>query len=600
MTQDNTFDIIIAGGGATGCVIAGKLAAANAGLKVLILEAGPHSLNVDTHIQPVRYIANLMSPNKSSKSFTLHVSQPSEAVANRRIVVPAGSVLGGGSSVNFMVYTRAAASDYDCWEKIHQNPGWGSKDLIPLLKEIETYTLEASLNSTHGSNGPIRISAPKEYTNVATQFLDVARHYDKRRGVTDDWNDFTNANAYGVWAKYIHDKTGRRSDTAHNFVYNQADNQNLVVRVESRVVRVLFDGTRAEGVEYVASEDKVIHKVFASRLVVISAGAFGSPSILERSGIGADEVLQKNGIPQLVDLPGVGIDYNDHNVIFTHYKACQEAETIDHIVYGTPDALQKHIDQWTKSGDGLMAHNGLNAGFKLRPSSEDLQELGPAFEKRWNDFFALFPDKPVILGGPANAYTGIGPMDPGAKYFALLYALLYPASTGSVHIAHGLDPYGPLDFHHSYLENEADVVVYRWTYKHLREIARRMGFYRGEVLDSHPNFSEKSAAICKPEDGPIDINAPRIAYTVEDDAAIDDFHRRTIGTAWHSMGTCAMKPRSKGGVVDSRLNVYGTTHLKVADLSICPENVGANTYNTALAVGAKAAMLIAEELDLRL
>ncbi|RXW15040.1 hypothetical protein EST38_g10808 [Candolleomyces aberdarensis] len=587
-----TYDIIFVGGGAAGCVAAGQLAAANPGLKVLILEAGPHSLNVDTHVQPVRYLANLFNANKLRKSFTLHVAQPSEAVANRKIVVPSGRVLGGGSSVNFMVYTRASASDYDTWEEVHENPGWGSKDLIPLLKQVETYTVPTS-NSTHGTDGPIRISYPTDSLNVAQQFLEVVAKYDKDRPVTDDWNDFKTGDAYGIWPKYIDDKTGRRSDTAHHFIYNQAENKNLTVLTESRGVRVVFEGTRAVGVEFIAGDANSPSHAFASKLVVLSAGSFGSPAILERSGIGAQDVLHKNGITHLVDLPGVGERYNDHNIALTHYAVSPEADSVDAAVHGPEDALSPHIVQWKETGKGWMARNGVDAAFKMRPTAEELKTMGPAFEKRWKDFFEAFPDKPVMLGAPMAAYVFLI-----TQKVSLLVVL--PASTGSVHIAHGLDPYGPLNFIHSYLDDEADVAVFRWMYKHLREIARRMPFYRGEILDCHPAFPAGSGATCKPENDPVDIDAPKLVYTVEDDVAIDDFHRRTIATAWHALGTCAMKPRDKGGVVDSRLNVYGTTQLKIADLSICPENVGANTYNTALAVGAKAAILIAEDLGLNL
>ncbi|KAJ3518992.1 hypothetical protein NMY22_g13408 [Coprinellus aureogranulatus] len=597
--EPNTFDIIFVGGGAAGSVAAGRLAAANPGLRVLVLEAGPHSLDVDTYVQPVRYVSNLLNTNKIAKNFSLHVSQPTAAVGNRPIVFPTGRVLGGGSSVNFMVYTRAAASDFDDWEKKYENPGWGSQALIPLLKEIETYRLPVS-NSTHGTRGPIRISFPEDHVNVATQFLDVAGQYDKDRHLTDDWNDFQEANAYGIWAKYISDETGRRSDAAHYFLYNQASNRNLEIRTESRAIRVLFEGTKATGVEYVHPGQAKPARVFATKLVVLSSGAFGSPAILERSGIGSKGVLQANGVEQLVDLPGVGENFNDHNLSFSYYKVSEEAETIDHIVRGSEDDLKDYVKQWKETGKGLMAHNGLNVGCKLRPSAAEIKAMGPAFEKRWNEFYATSPDKPVMLGGAVAAFTSLNPPDPDGKYMNLLYALMYPASTGSVHITSAVDPFSPLNFHHGYFENDADLSAFRWMYKHLREIGRRMPFYRGEIPEFHPAFPADSDAACKVDNVPASLDAPNIVYTAEDDAAIDHYHRTTIRTAWHALGTCAMKPKERNGVVDNRLNVYGTTNLKIADLSICPDNVGANTYNTALAVGAKAAVLIAEDFGLRL
>ena len=128
--------------------------------------------------------------------------------------------------------------------------------------------------------------------------------------------------------------------------------------------------------------------------------------------------------------------------------------------------------------------------------------------------------------------------------------------------------------------SEADVAAFRWMYKHLREIGRRMTCYRGEVLQSHPNFAEGSVAACNEDAYPVPWHSPKINWTKEDDKAIDAFHRQTskkkvhfqanqtdsaqVGTAWHGLGTCAMKPRDQGGVVDCRLNVYGTMNLKVA------------------------------------
>ncbi|KAF5368098.1 hypothetical protein D9758_004388 [Tetrapyrgos nigripes] len=153
----------------------------------------------------------------------------------------------------------------------------------------------------------------------------------------------------------------------------------------------------------------------------------------------------------------------------------------------------------------------------------------------------------------------------------------------------------PPDFDPKYLESPADVAAFRWGYKHSCELIRRMKFYRGGVPSGHPKFPKGSKASVRECSGPDPIDAGPIEYTKQDDLAIDSFHRDVVGTAWHALGTCAMKPRDQGGVVDSKLNVYGVENLKVVDLSIAPSNVGANTYNTALIVGEKAALIIAAE-----
>ncbi|KAK7032266.1 hypothetical protein VNI00_013225 [Paramarasmius palmivorus] len=528
--------------GTAACVTAGRLAAADPSLKILLLEAGPHVRDLAKHIQPGRYFNNLAISEQNL--FTFHIGKPSKALNGRSAVVPTGRCVGGGSSVNFVMYTRASASDYDDWEK-QGNPGWGSKVLIPLSNKAETFQVEGYTG--HGTSGPIKISAGGIITNVGQELLDVATVYDKERGGDQ---------AAGL--EYTDDDVGRN-----------------------------------QGVESV-------HRVTASRLVVLSAGAFGSPAILERSGIGSKELLQKLDIPVLVDLPGVGENYNDHNLVFNGYYASSESDTMDDIFRGTEEEIEPYVTQWQKGEKkGLMAHNGIDGGIKIRPNEKDLQEIGSTFKKRWEEFYLKSPDKPVMWAGVLCAYTGSDPNVPRGKYFSTGYYAEYPISTGRVHIKTAQDPYAPLDFEPGFLDDPADLHVLRWTYKHMREIARRMKHYRGEIPSHHPHFPTSSAAATGKRSGPDDMNAEHIVYTEEDNEAIDDFHRRTVETTWHSLGTCAMKPREKNGVVDPSLNVYGVRNLKVVDLSIAPSNVGANTYNTALVIGEKAAVVIARELGIK-
>jgi len=181
----------------------------------------------------------------------------------------------------------------------------------------------------------------------------------------------------------------------------------------------------------------------------------------------------------------------------------------------------------------------------------------------------------------------------------MVYFVDYPVSRGHVHITSGENPQAALDFDSGMLSEPADLAVLRLAYKKSREYSRRMRFYRGDLLSGHPKFAEGAAVACSNESLPADIPAPNLVYTPEDDKALDTFHKAFAISTWHSMGTCAMKPREKGGVVDSSLNVYGVEGLKVADISICPANVGANTYSTALVIGEKAAVIIAQELGIK-
>ncbi|KAJ7227334.1 GMC oxidoreductase-domain-containing protein [Mycena pura] len=597
MAQPAVHDIIFAGGGTTACVVAGRLAAADPNLKILIIEAGQHTNNVKTHIQPARYFANLVS---GGDTLTFHTTKPSKALGNRPCIIPAGKAVGGGSTVNFMMYTRASASDYDDWEKLG-NPGWGSKDLVPLSNKAETFEPNAK---NHGTSGPIKITNV-QHVNVAKHFFDVAAARDKERGFTEDTSDFstTSINKYSPWPRYVSLETGHRSDTAHHYIYNQSHNKNLEILTHCRVKRVIFEGDRAVGVEYIshhpdtANKDAIV-QAYASRLVVLSSGAFGSPAILERSGIGAPDLLKAHDISKIVALPGVGENYNDHNLLFVPYRTTNDEITMDEIFHGNDADIKPHEDRWLRDGKGLMSLNGVEAGIKIRPNARDLEVLGSTFTKRWQEFFANQPDKPVMYIGPLVYYAGANAEAIGRKHFVFAYYTEYPASLGRTHIKCS-NPFTPLDIEPGFLDKPEDVAVLRWSYKWSREMARRMASYRGEFAPDHPQFPVGSQAACGPADGPVPIMAPDIVYTAEDDEAIDTFHRATVSTTWHSLGTCAMKPRNQGGVVDSRLNVYGVKNLKIADLSIAPTNVGANTYNSALVVGEKAALILAEELGIK-
>ncbi|KAF7327926.1 GMC-OxRdtase-N domain-containing protein [Mycena kentingensis (nom. inval.)] len=598
----DSYDLIFAGGGTTACIVAGRLAKADLSLKILLVEAGKHTKDIDTHVQPARYYNNLIS---GGDTFTYHVTKPSPALRNRLCIIPSGKGVGGGSAVNFMMYTRASPSDYEDWKNLG-NPGWGAADLTPLANKAKTF--EAG-DKNHGSSGPLKISTVRNTSemqiDIARQFMEVAAKRDKEREYTADANDFSadSINKYAPWSRYMSPENGHRSDTAHHYIYHP-NLPNVEILTHARVQRVIFEGDRAVGIEYIshhpdANNNEQVHTVKASKQIVVSGGAFGSPAILERSGIGSSDILKALDIKQVVDLPGVGENYNDHNVIIPPYRTTLDETTLDDMFYGKGEVLQPHVDRFMKDGKGLMAHNAIESGIKIRPNAADLEVLGPSFKNRWQEFFANQPDKPVMWIGTLVAYTGKSPAEvyPAHKHFGVGYYTEYPASIGRTHIT-SVDPFAALAIEPGFLDKEEDVAVLRWSYKWSREMARRMPAFRGESVPDHPSFPADSSAATGPAIGPVPIDAPDLVYSAADDAAIDEYHRAVVGTTWHSLGTCAMKPRAQNGVVDSRLNVYGVKGLKVADLSIAPTNVGANTYNSAIVVGEKAAVILAEELGI--
>ncbi|CCM05911.1 uncharacterized protein FIBRA_08149 [Fibroporia radiculosa] len=627
-TEELEVDIIVAGGGTAGCVIAGRLATADPTLTILVIEAGQPTREELPHIQPARFLSHSLPGSLTMKRY---VGRKCEQLGGRCPVVPCGECLGGGSSVNFMMYNRPSKSDFDDWETVYGNTGWGSKDLLPLFQKartvirvMETYQVEND-RETHGYSGPIQVSYGGHFTTWGQEFLNIASRYDKKRISTNDPNGMRpqDINAYGRWEKYIGAENGRRSDVPHHYLF-QKEFRNLTIRTGHLVKRVLFEGNRAVGVEYLPNprlHAAVTHKVHSARarqMVIVSAGALASPTILERSGIGSGVLLHSLGIETIVDLPGVGENYQglpslisnvhystahhvsiiDHNVLFVPYNVDQEVETLDGIVQNDEAELEKWSAQWTKDGSGLMSHNGIDGGVKLRPLEEELDQLGPEFEQRWTEYFANAPDKPVMWLGCYALYMGDPSLFLPGKYCSIGCFLHYPDSVGHIHATSADDMTAPPDFDPNFLVQPGDIALLRWGYKHGRELARRMPSYRGEFAPSHPTFSCDSPAACQSQRHPINVSDPNIDYTTEDDRAIDEYIRKVVATTWHSLGTCAMIPRDKGGVVDSNLDVYGVEGLKVADLSIAPANVSANTYSTALVVGEKASEIVMRELGI--
>ncbi|KAG9316078.1 GMC oxidoreductase-domain-containing protein [Chiua virens] len=593
------FDIIFAGGGTTACVIAGRLTTADPVLKILIIESGQHSRDNPCHVQPCRYVENI-APDSTTVSF--HVGKSSAHLNGRAPVVPCGRTVGGGSAVNFMMYVRGSASDYDDWAALG-NEGWGFDELLPLIRKIETFTPIPD-RATHGYSGPIGISAKGTDFGIGKQFLEVGKAYDPDRPQVDDTNDFKTGNAYGPAYRYVDPATGKRCDTASRYLYPHSGNPNVVIMVGKRVKRIIIENGRAVGVEYTSDaisdpeKSRELITAKATKLVVVSGGAFGSPSILERSGIGSPRILAKHNVDVLVDLPGVGENYMDHYNVRPVFHLSDETETMDD-VWRDSGVITEFLKEWEVSGKGKIAYNGIEAMLKMRPTAAELASAGPALQLRWETFFQNRPDKPMAMIVPFSGFRLHHSLI-GLKFISVSNYILYPEAIGHVHITSREDANAPLDFDPESCSKPGDVALLTLLYKMTRERVRRMPAYRGEVALYHPQFPAGSPAACKEEDDPVPISAPDIAYSEQDEEAIVNFIRNTAATSWHSLGTCAMKPRDQGGVVDARLNVYGVEGLKVADLSICPTNVGNNTYSTALLIGEKAAAIIAEDLGVKL
>ncbi|KAL1800515.1 hypothetical protein ACET3X_000857 [Alternaria dauci] len=580
----NEVDVIVAGGGTAGCIIAGRLAEDDPSLSILVIEGGANNKDVASVVNPAFYLQNLLPTTKTA---LFYKGNKSKQLADREPIVPSGGTLGGGSSINFMMYTRAQRSDFDSWN----TPGWSAEEMLPHLKKLETYHGPGA-KGHHGHNGPIHISdGGYRARSTEDDFISAAGKVGYSE--IEDLQDLDSNNGFARWQRYVSPE-GKRQDTAHTYLHPKLEDErhpNLHVLVESKVVRVLFDDNkRATGVEYTPNPEfqatiglsmHPIKQVRARKLVVVTCGACGTPPVLERSGVGAKEILERAGIPLVEELPGVGKDYQDHHLLLYPYKtALAPDQTIDGILSGRAD-----VAGMMKNKDPMLGWNGVDVCSKLRPTEDENRDFKDA------------PNRPLMLCGLVSCFLGDPASIPAGQYVTTGTYTAYPYSRGHMHVT-GPNHDDALDFDVGYFNDKNDIDIKKqiWAYKKQREIMRRTKFYCGELAAGHPKFAPDSAvAIQEDVTGPLE-DVKDLVYSKEDDAAIEQWLRENVNTTWHSLGTCKMAPKEKDGVVDASLNVHGIKGLKIADLSIPPENVGANTNNTALAIGEKAADIIINEL----
>ncbi|KFA50406.1 hypothetical protein S40293_05239 [Stachybotrys chartarum IBT 40293] len=587
-------DVLIAGGGAAGSIIAARLAQADASLSILLVERGADNSTVPTITHPALFLANL-APTSTSMLF--YPGNPEEQLGGRSVVVPAGGTLGGGSATNLMMYSRAQRSDFDAWGV----PGWSTEEMIPFVRKLETYTGPGN-KETHGDSGPINITRGTHAATVkSTEDEFIAAAAELGYPEVDDIQSMEAINSVARAYRYI-GSNGRREDVVTRYLLpllSSGKYPNLHVLTETEVIRVLFDSDkRASGLETRPNpifQDKAepVRAITARKLVILTAGALGTPPILERSGVGSRDILDKAGVSVVVELPGVGKTYDDHQLLLAPYHSNLEPrQTLDDLIRGRVD-----VGALIASNDSILGWNAQDVTSKLRPSEEEVEALGPVFKAGWEQDFENVPDRPLSIITLISGLPTDPSLAPDAQYFATTAFCTYPRSSGHVHIT-GPSLGDALDFATGFFTDPFDIKACAWSYKKQREIVRRTSIYRGEVPSMHPQFSPSSPAAAAKRDGPLAKPVENLAYSEEDDAALDEWLRQTISTTWHSLGTCKMAPREQDGVVDGSLSVYGVHGLKLADLSIVPKNVGANTANTAYAIAEKAAELFKAELGL--
>lgn len=372
------------------------------------------------------------------------------------------------------------------------------------MKKHETYQRACNNRDIHGFDGPIKVSFGNYTYPIMQDFLRAAES--QGFPVTDDLQDLTTGHGAEHWLKWINRDTGRRSDAASAYIHaTRAKHQNLHLQCNTKVDRVIIEDGVATGVATVPTKPvggykDVPRRIFkAKKLIIVSCGTLSSPLVLQRSGIGDPEKLKAAGVKCVVDLPGVGLNFQDHYLHFATYRAKPETESFDDFVRGDPETQKRVFDEWNLKGTGPLATNGIEAGVKSRPTQEELNEMKnwptPDFVTKggWDSYFKNKPDKPVMHYSVIAGWFGDHLDMPPGKFFTMFHFLEYPFSRGTQHIV-SADPYETPDFDAGFMNDKRDMAPMVWGYIQSRETARRMQAYAGEVTAMHPHFAYSSDA----------------------------------------------------------------------------------------------------------
>lgn len=526
-----TYDFIVVGAGSAGCVLAARLTE-HGRHRVLLLEAGPRDRNPWIHV-PLGY-AKLFKAAAVNWMFS---TEPEPELNGRRIYQPRGKTLGGSSSINGLLYIRGQREDFDHWRQLG-NAGWSWDDVLPFFRKAEGNVRGS--DELHGGDGPLSVSdvEPHELTQA---FIEAG----VQSGIQLT-RDFNGAEQEGVGYYQTTSRRGFRCSAAVAYLRPAEARTNLRIATGALSTSLIVEGRRVVGVRFrVAGRDC---EARAGRELVLSAGAYGSPHLLQLSGIGPAWLLQERGVAVVHDAPGVGEDLQDH---LQARFVCRVTKPITlndaagsllgRIGLGLNYALRRK--GWLTISAG---HGG--AFFRTDPSlaSPDVQ-------------IHFIPFSTERMGEQLHPFPGL----------TAHVCQLRPESRGHVRIA-SADPGTPPAITMNYLSAAKDRRVLVAGLKRLREILRA------------PALAPYIAAEVEP--GPE-------AVTDEDLLA---HARARASTVYHPVSTCRMGPDT-GAVVDERLRLRGMAGIRVADASIMPSLVSGNTNAAAIMIGEKAAAMVLEE-----
>jgi len=529
MPASQTYDYIIVGAGSAGCVLAHRLSE-NGRYSVLLLEAGPRDLYPWIHI-PIGYAKTMFHPVYNWRFYT----EPGAGVNNRRVYWPRGRGLGGSSSINGLIFIRGQKEDYEHWAALG-NEGWGWDDVLPYFKKSEDN--QRGANEYHGAGGPLSASDIGARHELTEAFIDAAGELGVPR--TDDFNGATQE---GAGYYQLTTRKGMRCSTAVAYLRPARKRANLRIETNALTSRLLFDGARASGVAY--RQGAVEHQVNAAREVLLCAGGLQSPQVLQLSGIGPADLLQRHGITVRRELRGVGSNLQDHLQVRVIYRCTKPITTND------------DLRSWYRS-----MKMGLEwICFRTGPLSIGINQ-GGIFARALPK--SRTPDIQFHFGTVSAEMAGAKPHDfPG---FTMSVCQLRPTSRGTVHIK-SADISEPPAMQPNYLSTEIDCATTVEGVKFARRLAATHAL------------------------SPYIAGEYRPGADTATDADILEFARNTGATIFHPVGTCKMGSDADA-VVDSRLRVHGVAGLRVVDASIMPTLVSGNTNWPAVMIGEKAADMI--------